>query len=183
MGAPAHRLGARNANADPNPDRYTDRNRHRNIDANRDRYADLDANRKHDRITNRKRNCVANRKRNRVANRKHDAVTGSQSHRQPRRKDRDVSIKPDANPRALARRVANLNPILIPDPNSSSCLSNPLSLSEERVRERFHATYTSRLVQPPSMAASLAWNLSRRDRNSKKFLGSPFLVKGRGLGG
>jgi hypothetical protein len=42
---------------------------------------------------------------------------------------------------------------------------NSLSLSKERVRERFHATYTTLLVQPTSMAASLAWNLSRRDRN------------------
>jgi hypothetical protein len=45
------------------------------------------------------------------------------------------------------------------------CFPNPLSLSEERVRERFHATYTTFLVQPTSMAASLALNLSRRDRN------------------
>jgi hypothetical protein len=42
---------------------------------------------------------------------------------------------------------------------------NPLSLSEERVKERFHATYTTHLVQPTSMAASLAPHLSRRDRN------------------
>jgi len=38
-------------------------------------------------------------------------------------------------------------------------------LSEERVRERFHATYTSFSVQPTSMAASLALNLSRPDKN------------------
>jgi hypothetical protein len=40
-----------------------------------------------------------------------------------------------------------------------------LSLSEERVRERFHATYATLLVQPTSMAASLALNLSRRDKH------------------
>jgi hypothetical protein len=33
-------------------------------------------------------------------------------------------------------------------------------LSEERVRERFYASYTTFLVQPTSMAASLLLNLS-----------------------
>jgi hypothetical protein len=37
---------------------------------------------------------------------------------------------------------------------------NPLSLSKERVRKRFHARITS-----TNLATSLALNLSRRDRN------------------
>ena len=49
--------------------------------------------------------------------------------------------------------------LLMPRPASS------LSLSEERVRERFHATYAAILVQPTIMAALLALDLSRRDRS------------------
>jgi hypothetical protein len=45
-------------------------------------------------------------------------------------------------------------------------LPNPFSLSEERVRERFHATLIHyRLSAGKSVSASLALNLSRRDRN------------------
>jgi hypothetical protein len=45
-------------------------------------------------------------------------------------------------------------------------LPNPLSLSEERVRERFHATRIHyRLSAGINVAGVLALNLSRRDRN------------------
>jgi len=42
---------------------------------------------------------------------------------------------------------------------------NPLSLSEEKVRERFHATQTTIASVQEGVVRVLRLNLSRRDRN------------------